>query len=137
MTAVAWYKGGMNRTSDGPRRALFVIAGCTALAIGIVGIVVPVLPTTPFLLLAAACFLRGSRRAYGLLMRNRFVGAYIRDDLEHRGMTAGAKVWTLALMGTAITVTAALATDSAVVRVVLALIMVGVSAHILAIKTLR
>ncbi len=127
----------MNRSSDGPRRALFVVAGCIALAIGIVGIVVPVLPTTPFLLLAAACFVRGSRQAYEMLMRNRFVGGYIRDYLEHRGMTAGGKVWTLALMGTALTVTAVLATDSAVVRVVLALILVGVSAHILAIKTLR
>ncbi len=127
----------MNRSSDGPRRALFVVAGCIALAIGIVGIVVPVLPTTPFLLLAAACFVRGSRQAYEMLMRNRFVGGYIRDYLEHRGMTAGAKVWTLALMGTALTVTAVLATDSAMVRVVLALILVGVGAHILAIKTLR
>lgn len=127
----------MNRSSEGLRRALFVIAGCIALAIGIVGIVVPILPTTPFLLLAAACFVRGSRRAYEMLMRNRFVGGYIRDYLELRGMTAGAKVWTLALMGTALTVTAVLATDSAVVRVVLALILVGVSAHILAIRTLR
>ena len=127
----------MDEASRRSRRRLFVVAGCIALALGIVGIVVPVLPTTPFLLLAAACFTRGSKRAYDMLMRNRFLGGYIRGYVERRGMTLNAKIWTLALMGTAITVTAVLATDSAVVRVVLALICVGVGAHILAIKTLR
>ncbi len=127
----------MDEASRRSRRRLFVVAGCIALALGIVGIVVPVLPTTPFLLLAAACFTRGSKRAYDMLMRNRFLGGYITGYVERRGMTLNAKIWTLALMGTAITVTAVLATDSAVVRVVLALILVGVGAHILAIKTLR
>ncbi len=129
--------GAMNRSSDGPRRALFVVAGCIALAIGIVGIVVPVLPTTPFLLLAAACFMRGSRRAYEALLRSRFLGGYIKGYLEHKGMTPGAKVLNLVVLCTAISISATVGTDSIIVRVFLALILVGVSAHILAIKTLR
>ncbi len=127
----------MNQTSDGARRRLFVVAGSIALAIGIVGIVVPVLPTTPFLLLAAACFMRGSQRAYDALLSNRFVGGYIRGYLKGRGMTPAAKIWTLAFLFAALTVTGLVATDSTVVRIVLGLVLIGVSAHILTINTLR
>jgi uncharacterized membrane protein YbaN (DUF454 family) len=127
----------MSRTSEGLRRRLFVVAGIITLAIGIVGIVVPVLPTTPFLLLAAACFMRGSQRAYSMLLSNRFLGGYIRGYVEGRGMTLKAKVWTLVLLFGVIAATALVATDNLVVRVVLGLVLIGVGAHILTINTLR
>jgi uncharacterized membrane protein YbaN (DUF454 family) len=56
------------------KNRLFVIAGTISLVLGIVGIIIPVLPTTPFLLLSAVCYMRGSQRLYIALIHNRFFG---------------------------------------------------------------
>ena len=72
-------------------RRLWVIAGGIALGIGIVGIVIPLLPTTPFLILAAYCFSRGSRRLHDWLLNHRTLGPPIRDWREHRSISGKAK----------------------------------------------
>jgi uncharacterized membrane protein YbaN (DUF454 family) len=72
---------------------LFIIAGTIAVGIGVIGIIVPVLPTTPFLLLAAICYMRGSQRLYNALLYNRFIGSYVRNYLEGRGMSLKMKIW--------------------------------------------
>ena len=73
------------------RRALLIIVGLLSVAVGVVGIFVPLLPTTVFLLLAAACFVRSSDRLYRRLITNRVFGSYIRNYREHRAMPLGAK----------------------------------------------
>ena len=73
-------------------RRLWVIAGGTALGIGAVGIVVPLLPTTPFLILAAYCFSRGSRHLHDWLLNHRTLGPPIRDWREHRSVSGKAKL---------------------------------------------
>jgi uncharacterized membrane protein YbaN (DUF454 family) len=65
--------------------------GLTALALGLAGVVVPVLPTTPFILLAAACFARSSERFHAALLANRVSGPLIREWHEHRAMPRRAK----------------------------------------------
>jgi uncharacterized membrane protein YbaN (DUF454 family) len=117
------------------KRQLFIIAGTICVGIGIIGIVVPVLPTTPFLLLAAICYMRGSRRLYDALLRNRFLGSYIKNYLEGRGMSLKMKIWTLSLLWIALVCTAVLATDSLVIRIILGVVLAGVTIHILKIKT--
>jgi uncharacterized membrane protein YbaN (DUF454 family) len=117
------------------KRRLFVAAGTVALGLSVVGVIVPVLPTTPFLLLAAFCYMRGSQRLYAALLRNRFVGSYLRDYLEGRRMPRKKKIWTLAMLWCAMVLTAVLATDSLAVRVVLAVILAAVTVHILRIRT--
>jgi len=119
------------------QRWLLILAGSLCVAIGTIGVFVPVLPTTPFLLLAAACYARGSRRLYGSLLNNRSVGSYLRGYLEGRGMTRRSKVWTLSLLWVGITLAAALATDSLMVRMLLAAVLVGVTIHILTVGTVR
>ena len=57
-------------------RPILIILGTIFLAIGIIGILIPLLPTTPFLLLAAACYARGSNRFYNWLLCNKFFGNY-------------------------------------------------------------
>src|SRR4030042_350338 len=127
----------MTRIPDKLRRRLFAVAGTIALGLGVVGIIVPVLPTTPFLLLAAMCYMRGSRRLYNALLSNRFVGEYVRNYLEGRRMSLKIKIWTLSLLWTAMVCTAVWATNSLAIRIVLAVVLVGVTIHILLIKTVK
>jgi uncharacterized membrane protein YbaN (DUF454 family) len=122
---------------DKLKRRLFVIAGTIALGIGVVGIIIPVLPTTPFLLLAAICYMRGSPRLYNTLLRNRYVGTYVRNYLEGRGMSLKMKIWTLSLLWITIVSTAVLAADSLIIRIILAIVLTGVTIHILIIKTVK
>lgn len=79
------------------RYALLVV-GWLSVVLGVIGIFVPVLPTTPFLLLAAACFVRSSRRFYLWLVNHRHLGPWIRDYLEGNGIPLKGKVYALGLM---------------------------------------
>jgi uncharacterized membrane protein YbaN (DUF454 family) len=127
----------MSNASHKLKRRLFTIAGTIALGIGVVGIIVPVLPTTPFLLLAAICYMRGSQRLYNALLCNRFIGSYVRNYLEGRGMSLKMKIWTLSLLWAAIACTAVLATDSLIIRIILAVVLTGVTIHVLLIRTTK
>ncbi len=118
----------------GLKRRLLIVTGSVAFGLGLVGIFVPVLPTTPFLLLAATCYMRSSQRLYSWLVQNRFIGNYIRGYLEGRGMTLRMKACTLGLLWVAVMSTAAFATDSLALRIVLAVVLVGVTMHIVLIK---
>ena len=97
----------------------------------------PILPTTPFLLLAAACYARSSRRFYNWLMSNRFFGEYIKNYVERRGVPLRVKVSSLALLWITIGCSAAFATDTLWLRILLAVIAVGVTVHILSLHTLK
>ncbi len=79
-------------------RLVYLGAGCVALALGVAGIVLPLLPTTPFILLAAACFARSSSRVHGYLMRHRIAGPIIDAWQTHRAMPRRAKHWAYLLM---------------------------------------
>ena len=118
-------------------RALLIIVGTIFVGLGIVGIFIPILPTTPFLLLAAACYSKGSQRFYHWLLSNRWFGAYIDNYRHKRGMPLKTKIVTVALLWLTIGVSAAFAVQSLTVRIILVLIAVGVSIHILSIKTLK
>lgn len=81
--------------------------------------------------------MRGSQRLYNALLSNRFVGNYIRNYLEGRGMSLKMKIWTLSLLWIAIILTAVLATDSITIRIILLIVLIGVTTHILMIKIAR
>jgi uncharacterized membrane protein YbaN (DUF454 family) len=121
-------------TQSSCKRYFFIVTGSLSAGIGILGIVLPVLPTTPFLLLSAFCFTRGSRRLYNALMRNRIFGSYIRNYLEGRGMSLKNKVFTLSLLWITIICTAWLVTNSLVVRIILGAVLAGVTTHIMLLK---
>ena len=80
------------------QRALWVLGGVGFVAIGAVGIVVPGLPTTPLLLLAAACFARSSPRLYRWLLENKTFGPLIGDFRAGRGVSARVKKSAIATM---------------------------------------
>lgn len=79
-------------------KIFLAILGCAAFVLGVVGIFVPLLPTTPFLLLAAALWVRSSPRLYEWLLAHRCFGGYIRNFRENRAIPLRAKVVSIALM---------------------------------------
>ena len=118
------------------RKWVLVTLGVIAVALGIIGVLVPLLPTTPFLLLAAACFVRSSERLYAWLIRHRWFGTYIRHYREHRAIPLRAKVVTLALLWGSIGYAILAIVTAWWARALLGAIAAGVTIHILRIKTL-
>lgn len=116
-------------------RYLLITAGTASLIIGLVGLAVPILPTTPFLLLSAACYARGSRRFYDWLLNNRVFGAYIRNYWEGRGLPLRIKAFTISSLWLTIAITAMCFTQEMWFRILLMIVAVGVTAHILMIGT--
>lgn len=82
----------------GPRRLLFFVLGCLCFALGVVGAFVPLLPTTPFLLLAAACWARSSQRFHDWLLAHRVFGPTLRSWRAHRALPPGVKGKAIALL---------------------------------------
>ena len=119
---------------DTIKKRLLFVAGTLFTAIGIIGIIVPILPTTPFLLLAAACYLRSSERFYRRLLNHRLLGKYIGDYLAGRGMPLKTKIFTLLLLWVAIAISIYAGPQNLVVRIVLGAMAVGVTLHIVMIK---
>lgn len=121
------------------RRGLLVAAGVASVGLGLLGVVVPLLPTTPFLLLAAACFVRSSTRLHRWLLENRLFGEYLRRYHAGEGMPWAAKAATLGLLWVTLGASALFAVPARLwwVRIVLLVIGAGVTVHILRIKTRR
>jgi len=79
-------------------RYLYILLGTFSLVMGIIGIFLPVLPTTPLLLLTAFCYYRGSERMYNWLMSHPRLGTYIRNFREHRVIPRKVKAYILTLL---------------------------------------
>ena len=88
------------------RQTLLVAAGLVALGLGLIGIVLPGLPTTPFVLLAAACFARASPRLHGWLTTHRYLGPMVRDWEAHRSLPLRVKWIAITMMGTMVLLSA-------------------------------
>src|SRR2546430_2529399 len=86
------------KTVTGLRRVLYVSLGLFFVALGVIGVVTPLLPTTPFILLAAYFFARSSTSLHDWLLRSRLFGGLIRDWQRHRGVRLKVKVVALTLM---------------------------------------
>ena len=79
-------------------RVLWVGLGCLFVGLGAIGAVVPGMPTTVFLVLAAACFIRSSQRLYDWLISNKTFGPYLKDYREGKGIPRRAKVLALSMI---------------------------------------
>ena len=116
------------------KRRILIGAGTLSTGLGIIGVFVPVLPTTPFLLLAAACYMRSSERFYRGLINDRIFGAYVRNYIEGKGMPVKTKMFTILLLWLTIALTIVFGVQNIVIKIVLICIAVGVTAHIALIK---
>lgn len=112
-----------------------LLLGFASLACGLVGIVVPLLPTTPFLLLAAALFFRSSPRAYHWLLHHRYLGPYIRNFRENRSIPLRAKVIALSLLWLTSLHCFFLLLDHWLLKVLMLVVAIGVTVYLLSFKT--
>lgn len=119
------------------KKIIYISIGFISLGFAIFGIFIPILPTTPFLLLAAYFFAKSSDKFYYWLINSSFFGPYIRNYRERRGMTLIHKIIVLFLLWTVIITTIIYGTDKMWLRVFLGLVAIGVSTHIFMIKTLK
>ena len=117
------------------KKGLMIAAGAICVALAVLGIAFPVLPTTPFLLLAAFLFARSSERMHDWLLDHRWFGPYIRNYREGRGMTARDKAITIGSLWLGIGFTVLFAVENPWVRLVLLGIAGGVSFHLLRLRT--
>jgi uncharacterized membrane protein YbaN (DUF454 family) len=119
------------------RRALLIAGGTLSVGLGIVGIFLPVLPTTPFLLLGAALYVRSSPTLYGWLMNQRYLGTYIRNYRDGKGIPLAAKVLALVLLWSTISYSALVVLDSLLMKIVLFAIAIAVTVHLAWLPTLK
>jgi uncharacterized protein len=114
-----------------PKKILLISTGSFLVGVGIAGIFIPILPTTPFLLLAAALYARSSQKFYRWLINNRILGRYIKDYREGRGIPVKVKIIAITLLWATISCSAYFATDILWVRIILFTVAIGVSIHII------
>ncbi len=117
-------------------RILLNVVGSIAVLLAILGIFLPLLPTTPFLLLASACFVRGSERLHRWLLNNRLFGEYLRNIEDKKGMPLKGKIITLVLLWGSIGYSM-YTVRPLLLKFMLAAIGIGVTIFILRMKTLR
>ena len=118
-------------------RIAFIVGGHVCLGLGVTGVILPVLPGVVFLIGSAACYARGSMRFYNWLLGHRWLGPPVRDWEDHRAMTVRAKVVSLVMLVGGIAVTIVFFVKLLWVRVMLALLAIGLTTLILFIKTRR
>ena len=111
--------------------------GLIAVALGVIGIFLPVLPTVPFLLLAAACFTRSSERFYTWLLDHAHLGPIVQPYLDGEGLKRSTKFKAIGLIWVSIAISIYLLGDRAWLQVALVLIAFGVSIYLLRLPTLE
>lgn len=116
---------------------LLFIGGCIFLVLAVAGIFLPLLPTTPFLLLSAACYVRSSQQLYNWLMNNKLLGKYIRNYREGNGITLRAKMLAIAMLWGTILYSALVVVKLLIVKIILILIAAGVTVHLISLKTYK
>jgi len=115
---------------------LLIAAGFTSLSAGVVGIFVPVLPTTPFFLLAAACFMKSSDRLYRWLTGHKKFGPYIDNYVKYHAVSKQSKVISILVLWSVMLSTILFGITQLWLRLLLVGIAAGVTIHLVLLKTL-
>ncbi|HSW55792.1 MAG TPA: YbaN family protein [Ignavibacteriaceae bacterium] len=116
-------------------RYLYFISGVLLVAIGVIGIFLPILPTTIFLILASACFIKSSPKANEWLKNHKILGMYIQNYQDKSGLTIKSKIFNITLLWLMISVSAIFFTELWSIKFILFAIAIGVTVHLVMIKT--
>ena len=117
-------------------KTIFNILGTFFLGLGVLGIILPLLPATPFLLLASACYIRGSEKLYNKLMNNKVLGPFIKNFQQHRAIPLRVK-WILIIMLWFSISYSLIQFDQLIIRIPFLVIAILITALIYKIKTLK
>jgi uncharacterized membrane protein YbaN (DUF454 family) len=125
-------------------RTLWFIAGTICVVLGAIGIALPILPTTPFLLAAAACYYKSSARMHRWLLNNKWFGEYIRNYKEGKGLPKKTKITALTVLWVTIGVSTVFMLDRLLpaqlvlpMQLIMIAVAIGVSTHILRLPTFK
>ena len=118
-------------------KIVLIVIGSIALALGIIGIFVPLLPTTPFLLLAAALYFRSSPRLYEWLLSQKHLGPYIRNFREHKAIPLRAKIISVSMVWLTLLYCAYILHEQPWLSALMIALAIAITWHILSYKTLR
>lgn len=116
-------------------KLVWTALGTVSLGVGTVGLILPVLPATPFFLFSAYAYWHGSERLHAWLLYHRTLGPLIQDYLTHRGLKRSTKIRALAVLWVSITLSM-IAIDSLPIRTFLPLIALGSTIYLIQLKTL-
>ena len=119
------------------KRGFYFVFGTVFWSLGGLGVFLPVLPTTPFLLLSAACYYRSSKRMHIWMLNNRWFGNYLKNYAEGKGISLKAKLFTLSLLWMLIIYSVFFAVNNTIVQLVLLSIAIGVTVHLIRLPTLK
>ena len=118
-------------------RGALIVAGTFFLGLGILGIILPILPTTPFLLLSAACYSRSSDRFYKWLMGNRWFGKYISNYRTGKGISVKIKIVSIIMLWITISFSVFFIVTHPILRFILFIIAILVTMYLLLIKNTK
>jgi len=118
------------------KKYVIFAVGCILIVIASIGIFLPILPTTPFVILAAMCFSASSEKTYRLLVKNRFFGPYIENYKNGSGVTVAAKARGIIMLWVLLIISA-IAMHKLWSSIMFAVIGIAVTIHLLLLKTKR
>ena len=118
-------------------KTVYVILGSVSLALGTLGIFLPLLPTTPFYLLTAWLYMRSSEKLYNKVMNNKYFGSIVRNFQEDKSISLKTKILTISMLWITILLSAFLAVTVWWIRLLLFAIAIGVTIHILSYRTTK
>lgn len=116
-------------------RMFYLALGFLLVGIGVLGIFVPLLPTTIFLILASVCFMKSSPKAYEWLKNNKYLGSYVQNYKDKSGLSLATKISNIIILWISIGFSAFYFTEELYIRLILGAIAVGVTIHLIMIKT--
>lgn len=118
-------------------KRLLIFLGFLTLILGVIGIFLPLLPTTPFLLLSAYLFSKSSDKFYNLLLTNKYIGKYVTDFRAGNGITMKTKISSLVAMWLAVGFSVFWLLDVTAVKIVMTVVGLSVTYYLLSLKTLK
>ncbi len=135
----------MTQTPDCPKevsknklaRSLFFLAGTITFALGAVGVVFPILPTTPFLLISLACYVRSSERMSHWLLNNKYFGSYLKNYKEGKGIPMKTKLFAISVLWITIAFSALVLVPILAVKIILFVVATAVTVHLVRLPTCR
>jgi uncharacterized membrane protein YbaN (DUF454 family) len=126
---------GIQQSSNKVVKYILASLGLISLFMGILGIFLPLLPTTPFLLLSAALFMKSSTRLYNWLMNHKYLGKYLKNYIQHKTISTKTKISAISLLWITILTSVIFITEKILVKIVLLAIAIAVTIHILSFKS--